>query len=92
MPPGTGSPPTLFVVADLDRVFVLFDLPDREVSRVTAGSPVTLRAPAIPGVTFHGSVDTVTLDAQAHVARLRAVVSNFEAELRPELDVTVTVP
>jgi membrane fusion protein, heavy metal efflux system len=93
MPHGTdSSPPTLFVVADLDRVFVLFDLPDREVSRVTAGSPMTLRAPAFPGVTFHGSVDTVTLDAQAHVARLRGVVSNFDAGLRPEVDVTVTVP
>jgi hypothetical protein len=37
-------------------------------------------------------VDRVTLDAQAHVARLSGVVSNFDAGLRPEVDVTVTVP
>ncbi len=84
------SPKELFVIAELDQVPVVFDLPAALASRVAVGSPVTVHTAAFPERTFEGHVDAVTRDATA-TAKVHCVVDNRDAALRPEMAVSVAL-
>jgi cobalt-zinc-cadmium efflux system membrane fusion protein len=81
----------VFLVADLSRVFVSFNLSEDEASRVPVGARVLVDVPTSPGRTFGGQVDSVVVDAKAHVATVRGVIDNSDDALRPAMDVTVRV-
>lgn len=88
--PGSG---TLFIVADLSKVWILADLPEREMQGVRPGLSVEVEAQAYPGVRFAGAVEYVSelLDQSTRAAKLRCVVPNSKLRLKPEMFVDVTL-
>lgn len=88
--PGSG---TLFIVADLSKVWILADLPEREMQGVHPGLSVEVEAQAYPGVRFAGTVEYVSelLDQSTRTAKLRCVVPNQQLRLKPEMFVDVTL-
>jgi cobalt-zinc-cadmium efflux system membrane fusion protein len=77
----------LFTIGELSELWVLADVYEIDLPRVTAGDGVTIRAAAYPGVAFHGRIDWVSdvLDPVQHTAKVRCVVDNHEHLLRPEM-------
>jgi cobalt-zinc-cadmium efflux system membrane fusion protein len=88
--PGSGM---LFIVADLSKVWVLADLPEREMQGVHPGLPVEVDAQAYPGVKFPGTVEYVNelLDQSTRTAKLRCLIPNGQLRLKPEMFVDVTL-
>jgi len=88
--PGSGM---LFIVADLSKVWVLADLPEREMGGVQPGLSVEVEAQAYPGVKFPGTVEYVSelLDQATRTAKLRCLIPNPELRLKPEMFVDVTL-
>ena len=88
--PGSG---TLFIVADLSKVWVLADLPEREMQGVHPGLAVEVEAQAYPGIRFPGTLEYVSelLDQSTRTAKLRCLIPNGQLRLKPEMFVDVTL-
>lgn len=88
--PGSG---TLFIIADLSQVWVLADLPEREIGGVYPGLPVEVEAQAYPGLRFPGTVSHISelLDQSTRTTKLRCLIPNSRLLLKPEMFVDVTL-
>jgi membrane fusion protein, heavy metal efflux system len=88
--PGSG---TLFIIADLSKVWVQADLPEREMGGVHPSLPVEIEAQAYPGLKFPGTVEYVSelLDQSTRTAKLRCLIPNPQLRLKPEMFVDVTL-
>lgn len=77
----------LFHVGDLDRVWLLLDLSERDLSRVAPGQPVTFTVDAWPQATFSGTVDKVGswIEPDARTLEVRVVVDNPDHRLKPNM-------
>ncbi len=71
----------------LDRLQLLFTLPESAVGLVRTGSPVEIRVAPYPGERFPGTIYFVspTLDAEARRLLVKAWVPNPDHRLRPGL-------
>jgi cobalt-zinc-cadmium efflux system membrane fusion protein len=89
--PDSGTP--LVVVADLTRLWVLADVYERDLSRVSTGVKATVRVAASPGKEFVGKVTYIgdQVDAATRTVKLRIEVDNPKLELKPEMFARVTV-
>ncbi|MCA9564750.1 MAG: efflux RND transporter periplasmic adaptor subunit, partial [Myxococcales bacterium] len=78
---------TLFVVADLSRVWVIGQVYEQHVSQITPGMTATLTLSAYPGHSWSGTVDFVgaTLDESTRSLPVRVEVGNEDGRLRPGL-------
>jgi RND family efflux transporter MFP subunit len=76
---------TLFDLADLSTVWVLADIYEYELPRVSAGQTATMTLPYWPGRTWSGRVAYVfpTLDEASRTVRVRLDFENREGELKP---------
>lgn len=83
----------LFTIGELAELWVLGELYELDLPRVTAGDGVTVRVDAYPGKPFHGRVDWVSdvLDPVQHTARVRCAIDNTERLLKPEMYVPVDI-
>lgn len=77
----------LFVVADLDSVWVLGQVYEQDIGRVRAGMAATLHLPAYPGRTWSGAVDLVgaAVDPATRTLPVRVVLENADGRLIPGL-------
>ncbi|MGN6627267.1 MAG: efflux RND transporter periplasmic adaptor subunit, partial [Tepidisphaeraceae bacterium] len=75
----------LLVVANLDTLWVLADVPEARLGSLGVGSRAEVRLAALPGEALVGEVSLVSgeVDALTRTARLRIVVPNTERRLRP---------
>ncbi len=78
---------TLFIVADLSRVWVIGRVYERQVAQVAPGMNATLALNAYPGRTWTGTVDFVgaTLDEATRTLPIRVEIDNPDGLLRPGL-------
>jgi cobalt-zinc-cadmium efflux system membrane fusion protein len=78
---------TLFVVADLSKVWVMGRAYEQQVSKIAAGMDATLTLSAYPSRTWTGTVDFVgaTLDDQTRTLPVRVELDNPDGVLRPGL-------
>jgi membrane fusion protein, copper/silver efflux system len=83
----------LYEIADLSRVWVLFDLFESDVSWVKKGATVDFTVGSLPGESFEGTVAWVdpVIDPRTRVARARVEFDNSSLKLKPEMFVTGTV-
>lgn len=81
----TGA--VLFDVADLSRVWAVFDAYESDLSWVSLGQNVEFTAQAIPGKTFEGKVSFIdpVIDPATRIARVRMELSNSGLQLKPEM-------
>jgi cobalt-zinc-cadmium efflux system membrane fusion protein len=78
---------TLFIVADLSRVWVIGRVYEQQVAQVASGMTATLTLNAYPGRTWTGTVDFVgaTLDESTRTLPIRVEIDNPDGLLRPGL-------
>jgi len=83
--PDAATP--LFVISDLSRVWVMIDLPERDLDKVRAGQSVIVEVDAFPGKQFRGQVAHVgrVLDPATRRIQARCTVANLDGLLRPEM-------
>lgn len=87
------SATTLFVVADLSRVWVIGSVFERDVSRVVRGLPAEVSVIAAPGRSWRGVVDYVdaALDPESRTVAIRVELDNHDGVLRPGLFGTIAI-
>lgn len=88
-----GTAAELFIIGDIDEVWVYADIPDLELAHVALGADAEIRALAYPGRTFRGRVDWIsaTVDPVVRTARVRCALRNDGRALKPEMSVTVRI-
>jgi membrane fusion protein, copper/silver efflux system len=83
----------LYQIADLSRVWVLFDLYESELAAVNEGDEIEFRINSLPGETFEGTISFIDplLSGQTRVATARVEVENKNGRLKPEMFATGVV-
>lgn len=78
---------TLFIVADLSRLWVIGRVYEQQVAQVAPGMNATLTLNAYSGRTWTGTVDFVgaTLDESTRTLPIRVEIDNTDGVLRPGL-------
>lgn len=80
----------LYQIADLSRVWVLFDLYESDLAVVNEGDEIEFRINSLPGETFKGTISFVDplMSGQTRVATARVEVENPNGRLKPEMFAT----
>lgn len=78
---------SLYQIADLSSVWVVADVYEQDVGRVSVGQPVKVSATAYPGKSFEGTVSYVypTLNADTRTVPVRIELANPKGLLKPGL-------
>jgi len=89
--PDSGTP--LATVADLSRLWVVADVYERDVGRVSAGQAASVRLTAAPERAFQGLVRHVgeLVDPATRTVKVRLEVPNPGRELKPEMFARVVI-
>jgi cobalt-zinc-cadmium efflux system membrane fusion protein len=82
----------LFVITDPSHLWVLVDLPERQLDKVKVGQPVSIEVDAYPGESFAGKVDIVgdALDPVTRRFQVRCSIIDNQQKLKPEMYARVT--
>jgi cobalt-zinc-cadmium efflux system membrane fusion protein len=90
---GGGTPVELFTIGELGRVWIMADVHEMDLARVSVGARVTVDVVAHPGRKFEGKVDWVSgaLDPSTRTVKLRATFANEDRALLPEMYATVRI-
>lgn len=86
-------PDPLYVITDPRRLWVMIDLPERNLSKVEPGHPVAVEVDAWPGARFPGVIEKVaeTVDPATRRIQVRCSLPNPERKLKPEMYARVTL-
>jgi cobalt-zinc-cadmium efflux system membrane fusion protein len=89
--PADGTP--LMTVANLDTVWVIGDLFERDLQLVGRGQPATVTTGAYPGIRFEGRVNYISaaIDPASRTAKVRVSVANPGGRLKPEMYAVVAL-
>jgi len=82
---------TLMTVNGLSTVWIEAALPQAAAGAVHSGTPVAVTVDALPGRSFHGTVETLLpdVDAMTRTQRARIVLDNPDGALSPGMFATV---
>lgn len=80
---GVGKP--VFTVVDLDKVFLVAEVPEMYINRIGTGMKALCRAGAVTGVTFEGLVAEICPSASPlnRVFSVKIAVDNPDSSLKP---------
>lgn len=83
----------LFRIADLTKLWAVFEAYESEISFLTVGDEIRFTAESSPGETFAAKVVFInpTLDPMTRTVQLRAVVNNPKGQLKPEMYATAII-
>lgn len=78
---------SLYEIADLSKLWVLFDVYESQMNWVKEGSKINFTVNSLPGETFEGTISFIDplLNAQTRVATARVEVNNKDGKLKPEM-------
>lgn len=81
---------TLFVVGEIDKVWLIVDVYERDLARVRVGNEARARVVSYPEREFRGTVDYLSgiVDPIRKAASARVVLDNPEGLLRPGMSAT----
>ncbi len=81
---------TLFKVADLSKVWVVFDAYESDLPFLSKGAKVTFTLQALPGTKYSGSIVFIdpVIDPVTRVAKVRIETGNQSGRLKPEMFAT----
>ena len=88
--PDAANP--LFVITDPRHLWVLVDLPERQLDKIQPGRFVSIEVDAYPDMAFTGKVAVIggTLDPVTRRIQVRCEVDNPALKLKPEMFARVT--
>lgn len=77
----------LYEMADLSRVWALFDAYESDLSWIALGQNVEFTAQALPGKTFSGKITFIdpVVDASSRITKVRVEVPNSGQQFKPEM-------
>lgn len=80
----------LYDVADLSRLWVMFDAYESDLGFLNKGDKITFTIQALPGNTFTGNITFIdpVIDPVTRVAKVRVEVKNGNGSLKPEMFAT----
>lgn len=83
----------LFIVSDLQSVWLLLDVFEKDLGRIEIGSIVTASVPAYPGQRFPARVDYIDkrVDDMTRTVKIRCTLANPDGKLLPAMYATVEV-
>ena len=83
----------LYEIADLSKVWVLFDVYESDMTWVNKGDAVIYTVQSIPGKTFQGRISYIdpVIDPKTRVAKARLEATNKGLMLKPEMFTTGTI-
>jgi RND family efflux transporter MFP subunit len=83
----------LFTVDRIDRLRIIFDLPESESGLAAVGQPVVMKVDALKGRTFRGRIQRTTgvLDARTRTLRAEAELDESQPGLKPGMYGMITV-
>lgn len=83
----------IYEVADLSRVWVLFDVYEQDMPWIKKGDKISFTIQSIPGETFEGTISYLdpVIDSRARVAKARVEMANSGLKLKPEMFASGTV-
>lgn len=86
-----GAP--LFQVADYTKVWVMFDVYEKDIKWVEEGDSVRINVAAVPSETFKGVIGYIDpeIDPKTRTAKARVELQNTDLKLKPEMFVTGVV-
>jgi len=75
---------TVLTIADLDVVWLLADIYEKDIARVAVRDPVQVTVDTFPGEAFHGRIAYLsnTVDPATRTASARVEIDNFDHRLR----------
>lgn len=86
-----GQP--IYEIADLSKMWVLFDVYEQDLEFVKKGSSVSFTVASLPGKTFSARISYMdpSIGPKTRVAHARAEISNKNLVLKPEMFVSGTL-
>lgn len=80
----------LFEVADLTRVWIMFEAYENDLQVLQRGEHVEFTVQALPGIKFSATIEFIdpVIDPVTRVAKVRVEVNNQSGRLKPEMFVT----
>ena len=84
---------TIYEIADLSRIWVLFDVYESDMPWVSRGDKITFTIASLPGKIFEGKISYLdpVIDPKTRVAKARVILSNADLKLKPEMLVSGVV-
>ena len=81
-------------VANIDSIWIVGDVFERDLNSVKPGRNVEVRVPAYPGLTLTGRVNNIgdAIDPNTHTLKLRVVLPNPKHTLKADMFATIRVP
>jgi membrane fusion protein, heavy metal efflux system len=80
-------------VANLDSVWVLGDVFERDLNTVRKAQSVEVTLPAYPDQTFHGTISNISdaMDPNSRTLKVRVVLANPRHLLKPEMFANISI-
>ena len=90
---GGGTAVELFTIGELDQLWLMADLYEADLFRVTVGSPVEATVTGYPGNPIKAKVEWVSgaLDPATRTAKVRCSIPNPRRLLKPEMFAQVAI-
>ncbi|MDG2432003.1 efflux RND transporter periplasmic adaptor subunit [Flavobacterium sp.] len=81
---------TLYEVADLSKVWVLFEIYETEIGWIKKGDKVNYTIASFPGESFSGTISFIDpfINPSTRIAKARIEVNNSNLKLKPEMFVS----
>ena len=81
---------SLYQITNLARVWVLFDVYEKDLAWVSKGDSIQFEINSLPGKTYKGKIDYIdpVIDPNTRVSKARVDVQNQDQKLKPEMFVT----
>jgi len=83
----------LFIITNPARLWVVIDLPERDLSKVAPGQPVSVQVDAWPDERFPARIEKIgeVIDPATRRVQVRCSLANPERKLKPEMYARVTL-
>jgi cobalt-zinc-cadmium efflux system membrane fusion protein len=80
-------------IANLDSVWILGDVFERDLGTIRSAQSVDVTLPAYPGETLHGRISNISdaMDPASRTLKVRVVVPNPQHRLKPEMFATLSI-
>lgn len=78
---------TMYEIADLSKVWVLFDVYESDISWIKKGNKVTFTIASLPGESFKSRITFIdpVINPKTRVAKARVQYNNANGKLKPEM-------
>ncbi len=79
-----GNTPAPYTIADISTMWMLANIPERDISELRAGQEVNVNVPAHPGKVYKGKITTIgaTVDPNTRRVLVRSEIADPQHELR----------